>query len=236
MSFRPPLWASLLTITTVALFSMLSWWQYQRGQAKADIIARQGDTAQAVTVINDTGIIPTHGRRIEARGHWLAEQEVLLDNQTREQRVGVRVWTALALSGSGHIILVDRGWLQASLRRDQLPDTGTLPSDEVVVRGYWRSLPQAGLATDDGTCQADQQHWPARLNYPSYALLDCLYQQPVANGLVLLDPQAENGFKRAWNDLGVPPQRHYGYAFQWAAMALTVFILYLFLNFRRTSQ
>lgn len=215
---------------------MLSWWQVQRGQLKADIIARQGDLAQATTQVNESNVIPAHGRRVELRGRWLASQQVFLDNQTHQQEVGVHVLTPLALSGSGHLMLVNRGWKSAPLDREQAPQAGTLPTDEITVTGYWRSLPRAGLAADDGQCADIALDWPLRLNYPSYALLSCLYQQAVADGVVLLDPSAEDGFVRIWNDLGIPPQRHYGYSFQWGALALTALLLYLFLNFRRSSQ
>ncbi len=236
MSFRPPLWASLVTVLAVALFGQLSWWQYQRGQIKADIIARQGDQAQPAIQVNDTGVIPAHGRRVAMRGRWLGQQEILLDNQTHQQRIGVQVWTPFMLAGSGHLMLVNRGWLPASPHRDRLPETGVLPEGELEIAGYWRTLPKAGLSTEASECDGSVAKWPLRLNYPPFTRLECLYPRPLANGIVLLDPQAEHGFVRVWDDLGIPPQRHYGYAFQWAALAFTALILYLFLNIRRTSQ
>ena len=142
----------MLTVFAVSLFSLLSWWQYQRGQLKADIIARQGDVSQSTTAVNDSGIIPAHGQRVRLRGHWLAEQQYLLDNQIHQQQVGVQVITPLVLSGSGHLMLVNRGWIAASLDRSQLPELGQLPIGPVQLSGYWRSLPRAGLATDDGRC------------------------------------------------------------------------------------
>ncbi|ORE85580.1 hypothetical protein ATO7_15198 [Oceanococcus atlanticus] len=235
MRFRPPVWATLLTTFAVVLFGSLSWWQMQRGQEKAEIIARQGNHSDAVVDVARTQTLPAHGRRVELRGHWLADEEVLLDNKTHNKRIGVEVWTPLRLSGSDHLILINRGWVPAPLRRDELPDTGQLPGEQVTLQGYWRSLPRAGLATDDGRCDASMSGWPQRLNYPSHALLECLYQRPVANGIVLLDPQADGGFVREWTDLGIPPERHYGYAFQWASLMLTALILYIILNYRRSS-
>ena len=236
MRFRPPLWATVVTTLAVVLFGSLSSWQMQRGQQKADIIARQGSQSAAVTVVARARQLPEHGQRVELQGRWLAAQEVLLDNKTHNKRVGVEVWTPLQLMDSDQVILVNRGWIAAPLRREQLPKTGTLPGDQVRVRGYWRSLPRAGLATDDGVCDRTDLSWPQRLNYPSHALLACLYQRPVADGIVLLDPQADSGFVRQWGDLGIPPQRHYGYAFQWAALMLTALILYILLNFKRSTQ
>ncbi len=235
MRFRPPVWATFVTTLAVLLFGSLSWWQMQRGQEKADIIARQGDHSDAVVDVARSGALPVHGRRVELHGRWRSDQEVLLDNKTHNKRIGVEVWTPLQLSNTDALILVNRGWIPSPLRREELPDTGELPSDMVTLRGFWRSLPRAGLATDDGHCEGLDASWPQRLNYPSHALLECLYQRPVANGIVLLDPQADDGFVRAWTDLGIPPERHYGYAFQWAALMLTALVLYILLNFKRSS-
>ncbi len=235
MRFRPPLWATVVTALAVMLFGSLSSWQMQRGQQKADIIARQGNHSDAVIEVARASQLPTHRTRVELHGHWLATQEVLLDNKTNNKRNGVEVWTPLQLPDSDQLILVNRGWIAAPLRREQLPDTGELPRQPVAVRGYWRSLPRAGLATDDGQCSPAEAGWPQRLNYPSHALLECLYQRPLANGIVLLDPQADNGFVREWADLGIPPQRHYGYAFQWAALMVTALALYIILNFKRST-
>lgn len=233
MSFRAPLWASILTVLAVAFFGSLSWWQYQRGLAKADIIARQSDQTQPSFNVNESGILPAHGRRIVVSGHWLADQQVLLDNQTHKKKVGVQVLTPLVLDGSGHLILVNRGWIQASLRRDELPAVAVPATGRVSVSGYWRGLSRAGLATDDGSCEGMARDWPMRLNYPSHDLLVCLYEQALANGQLLLDPDAADGFVRVWHDLGIPPERHYGYAVQWGGLAITAFVLFIVLNLKR---
>ena len=91
MRFRPPLWATVVTTLAVVLFGSLSSWQVQRGQQKADIIARQGSQSAAVTVVARAHQLPGHGQRVELQGRWLAAQEVLLDNKTHNKRVGVEV-------------------------------------------------------------------------------------------------------------------------------------------------
>ncbi len=234
MSFRPPLWASLLTAAAVALFATLAGWQAQRGQDKAFMIDRRGDFSESGLVEVRRGAeLPQHGRRIRVTGHWQPGREVLLDNQTRGGRVGVHAWTPLRLGDAGPLLLVNRGWVEASPYREQLPDTGTLADGPVEISGLWRDLPRAGLAAAVGTCVA-APHWPQRLNYPSHEQLRCLYDEPLADGLLLMDPQLPGGLIREWADLGLPPERHYGYAVQWAALALTALVLYLVLNLKRT--
>ncbi len=234
MSFRPPLWASLLTAAAVCLFASLAGWQAQRGQDKAHIIDRRGDFSESALIDVRRGAeLPAHGQRIRVSGRWQGGREVLLDNQTRQGRIGVHAWTPLRLADGGPLLLVNRGWLEASPYREQLPDTGELPGGEVRLAGLWRELPRAGLAPPAGDC-LPAQGWPQRLNYPDHAQLACLYDEPLADGLLLLDPQLPDGFIREWADLGLPPERHYGYAVQWAALALTALVLYLVLNLKRS--
>ena len=234
LKFRPPLWAVVLTMLTVALFGALAHWQYQRGQDKADIIARRSSLSESPTVtVNAPADLPEHGQRIQVQGYWHPEREVLLDNQTHDGQIGVHVWTPLRLADTQRLLLVNRGWLNASPYREQLPDTGELPSEQVTIGGLWRDLPQAGLATDTGVCR-EADGWPQRLNYPSHDTLNCLYSNSVQDGLLLLDPRLPHGFVREWADLGIPPERHYGYAVQWAALLLTALVLFVVLNLKRS--
>lgn len=235
MSFRPPFWASLLSLSAMLLFGMLASWQYQRGEDKADIIARRSAAPETAVDVNQAGHFPSHGRWVELRGRWIDDEVILLDNQTRKGKVGVHVLTPFQLDGLPHLVLVNRGWVATSPIRDELPETGELTDSVVQVKGIWRALPQAGMRSDDGQCDPGAAFWPQRLNYPSAELIQCLYQQPVAEGLVLLDPDAENGFVREWSDLGIPPAKHYGYALQWFAMLVTTLVLYVLLNLKRNT-
>ncbi len=47
-----------------------------------------------------------------------------------------------------------------------------------------------------------------------------------ATELVLLDPEESDGYVRDWAAPGFPPLRHIGYALQWFALALALFIIY----------
>jgi surfeit locus 1 family protein len=54
--------------------------------------------------------------------------------------------------------------------------------------------------------------------------------------LVLLDPGEPDGYVRDWSPPGFPPIRHIGYAVQWFALALTLFILWVVTNLRRPGD
>lgn len=241
MRLTPPWWAWVAVLPMLALLLWLGTWQVQRGQAKADMlaeraVARQAQPRSLPAAGGDAAAL--YGRAVAVGGEYRDDRQILLDNQVRRERVGYRVWTPLQL-GDGRLVLVDRGWVPAGQDRTRLPNPPA-PVDgkagesakELTIRGIWRGLPEPGLRlAAPGACE--QTGWPRVLNYPSYEQVACQYAEPVVNGLLLLDENAPGGFARDWNDLGLPPARHYGYAAQWYALALTLAVLFVALNLTR---
>ncbi|MGD2032747.1 MAG: SURF1 family protein, partial [Gammaproteobacteria bacterium] len=54
--------------------------------------------------------------------------------------------------------------------------------------------------------------------------------------IVLLDASAEDGYLRNWAPTEFGPERHYGYALQWFALAATLVIIYVVLNVKRSGN
>ena len=54
--------------------------------------------------------------------------------------------------------------------------------------------------------------------------------------VILLDPQQPHGYLRDWRPGfgGFGPERHLGYAVQWFALALTLIVIYVVMNTRRS--
>ena len=69
--------------------------------------------------------------------------------------------------------------------------------------------------------------------YPKVDDLHCLYGDFVAQGLMLMDADAADGFVRAWQTAPeLQPAKHYGYAAQWFAFTLTLIGIFIKLSFR----
>lgn len=228
--FRAPAWAWLLTAGAVALFLSLAAWQLRRGQTKQDLQATLADRAVEPQILSralgppqDLGLY-----RVQATGTWLAEAQLLQDGQSHQHRPGYRVWTPLVL-GDGTAVLVDRGWIPA----DRSGFDAATPTGVATVTGSWRSLPKPGVRLE-GTvnCPADAK-FPVVVLYPTAADVECLLKRPFIGGLLLLDPEAPGGFVREWTDFGFPPQRHYGYAVQWLALAVAAIVIFVVVNRRR---
>lgn len=224
--FRPPLWAAALTAVLFAGMVALGIWQLDRAEEKqrmlSDFAAAEEMPAEALAApAPAAGPTP---RRVRVTGRYDDDTQLLLDNQLREGRAGLRVWTPLQRSGGG-VILVDRGWIPD-------PGRGTLPDVTVAdgargLTGIWRPLPEAGIAVDNALCDDTGLQ---RAQYPSHAQLACRFDAPLARGLLLLDAGENDGFSRQWQPQHLEPRVHWGYALQWFAFAAALLVIFFVVN------
>src|SRR5574341_1242993 len=115
-AFRPRWWA-IAHAAGIALGN----WQTRRASEKLALAAQQ--------------------QRIVVHGEFMPQHTVLLDNKVRHARAGYEVVTPLRLAQGIHV-LVNRGWIEAPPRREELPAVPT-PSGRVRVEGVMRErLPQ----------------------------------------------------------------------------------------------
>jgi len=233
---RPPVWSILLTMTFTALFASLGSWQLRRAHEKHALQAAF-DGAGDLPVLAIGADTPPPGderstQRGAARGAYDPARQILLDNQPRDHVPGYHVWTPLRLA-DGSWLVVNRGWVAAN------PDRRQLPSIEVgaqvrEVSGFWRPLPQPALRLATDPCSSSE--FPRVASYPTHEQLTCILGGRVADGVLLLDEGAADGYVREWTMPNpVPPSRHYAYAAQWFAFAATLLFLFFKFGFRRLS-
>jgi len=229
--FRPPLWAWIVTPLTMALMVSLGAWQLDRAAQKQQMKA---EFAAATSTSPDPLPTPAPAatqapEAVTVKGHFLPDKQLLLDSQIRDGVAGVRVWTALQRPGGG-IILVDRGWTVD-------PGRGDVPAIDIAanerqVRGLWRPLPRAGVTVANRLCGNGAASTP-RVQYPTHAQLQCAFHGRLANGLLLMDADEPDGFRREWAPDHLKPEVHWGYAVQWFAFALAVLVIFVVVNWKK---
>lgn len=236
-SFRPSWWAILGTLCGCALTVHLGLWQIGRAAQKKALDQQYAAAAQQAPVELKSGAVPLPdlaASAVTVRGEYLGQRQLLLDDQVQADMPGYDVWTPLRLADGG-LVIVNRGWVPHGPDRHTLPAL-PVPAGPVSVHGLWRSLPRPGIRLGAG-CTPGQTlpEWPRIVLYPTAADLRCFYGEPVMAGEVLLAADAPDGFLRDWRlgTQGFPPARHYAYAAQWFAFALTLLVLFIKLNLKR---
>lgn len=225
----------LLGLPVLALLLWLGFWQLDRADQKRELAAGYdaGVSAQARRVADAADLVelPRHTRVIAA-GRFVPDRQVLLDAQVHDGRVGYRVWTPFELAG-GDWIVVDRGWVAAGGDRDRLPDV-TVGDEVREVAGLRAPLPEPGLRLGNAAMQ--DTGWPRRLVWPDAQELAEAWGRDVPAALVLLAPEAADGYVREWAPSGMPAERHVGYAVQWFSLAVALVVIALILGFRKRSH
>lgn len=234
--FAPPWWGVLAFMLVSGAMCALGMWQIDRGVSKRQMLAQQEAAIKSAPepFSSSSAEVPDYGHRYTVTGRMDAEHQILFDNQVFDEKVGYGVWTPMVLA-DGRRVLIDRGWVPLGRGgRSDVPEPSS-PTGELTMTGLWRDLPEPGMRlSDDLACEG--AGWPRVLNYPTIESIQCHFDGPVVDGLLLLDEDDARGFARNWQAglTRMPPVRHYGYALQWFAMAVAVLAIFLIVNFKRT--
>jgi cytochrome oxidase assembly protein ShyY1 len=183
---------------------------------------------------------------VEIRAGFAARAPVLLDNQQRDGKVGVRVYR-IAYPAAGGELLVDLGWLPMPPDR-RLPATMPAPVSDAadgrfVLRGLLVPPPSAGLPI--GPPMARPRGVPSTGPWLAtridLAAIDGAIGHPdrtLAPRVLRLDPALPLGFERDLRLLAntLPPEKHRGYALQWFGLSATVLVVALVLTFRKSRR
>lgn len=206
----PPVAAALLAI----LFVSLGFWQLDRAAEKVSM-QRLFD-ADANHVPLTEGMATQEYQRITARGRFLPDRQFLIDNMILDGRPGYFVITPFEHAGNKPLLAVNRGWIAAAPDRT-LPALVPLAAQETEVRGRVGRLPRVGIRS--GEAIADSAGWPRLATYPDLADLSRVLGRDLLPFVLLLDPDDADTLIRRWQPQDRGPAMHYGYAFQWFALA-----------------
>lgn len=233
----------LLAAVVAGLFAKLGFWQLDRATYKQAMLdaaagAQQQRSTASLALAGDLGRANDYDLA-EGDGHFVAAPAILLDNQQREGRVGVRVYRLFqpSLAGS-EPLLVELGWLPLPGDRT-LPDVPR-PQGPVHVVGLLAPPPAQGIVSATPHRQANGSLLTIGLD--AGALASALQQPRLPPRILKLSPDSSLAlapdYRRDATILPntLPPQRHIGYAVQWFALALTVLITALVLTLRKPRQ
>lgn len=229
LSFRPRLLPTVAALLGLCVTVWACAWQYGRGLEKDRIEAERAAADDGARVTLGSQALPEQSiryRRVVARGTFLPEFVVYLDNQVRGASTGVVVFSPLRLGNGPMHVLVKRGWLAAPADRRAMPAAVT-PTGEVEVEGT--ALPPNSRFLELSSSTQSGPLWQ-NVTLDRVASATGLAFQPL---ILEQTSKLEDGLVRDWPRPSRASAKHYGYAFQWGAMAVSIVILYVVLNVRR---
>ena len=232
LRFQFSFWPTLAAAAGIALTLALGNWQLGRGNDKAALAERIKSANRDALIAMPAAAIKAEDiawRRVEAHGRWEPKYAVLIDNRVLHGVVGYHVVMPLRLGDSGRYVLVNRGWVAATASRSALPRIAT-PLQMVTV---------VGLATVPGkrylelsTRVAEGNVWQ-NLTLERYRAAVPIAIQPV---VIQQENDPGDGLRREWATPDPGTNTHYGYAFQWFALAAAVLIFYLVTHVKKRTQ
>jgi cytochrome oxidase assembly protein ShyY1 len=236
--------ATVSALLVIAIACAAGMWQINRAESKialaANLLARQ---QMPILSANSDPLTleDARERRMIARGQYIPEAAIWLDNRPRPipptgsttSQSGFYLLMPLQLAGRDEILWVNRGWApRNSENRESLPPVKT---PEIVVNiegivfahpGKVYSLGEDKAAIDTGKPRIEQN-----FDLEAEGKLRGWAQSPFI--LREVDTGIDDGLLREWAPLTTGVDRHYAYAFQWFALAVSSFLFWLLTGLRQ---
>ncbi len=229
------------TLVVFSLLINLSLWQYNRGLGKEQRAARISQLSQQEPLtlpqvmqfsrqqhFNTTDSI--NDFPVSITGKFDDNKVFLLDNQVEKGALGYRVLQVVQTAN--YAVLVNLGWVQGSTNRSELPDI-TAVKGLHTFRGHVRLIEPGIMLTEQDFSQFS---WPLRVQQIEIDKFSSLTKMSLLPFIVYLDSQDPLGYKKNWQPIVMPAEKHFGYAFQWAALALAWLILMICLRLNKSDN
>jgi len=235
--FKPSLLPSIITALLLYIMVSLGLWQLDRAEYKANLQSiiemRSQQPPLSINEVN-TQAEQTDWlyQPVTASGQYDNQHNLLLDNQVHNMQAGYHVYTPFKLTDDT-AILVNRGWVKQTTRRQQLPVIPVI-EETIQLDGYLNSEPYTGIslgkqhqtyANFPGIVQSiDLNALQARINYRLLPMI-----------LVINQPQ-QSVFTIQPVKINMNSEKHQAYAFQWFALCVALLVIYITVNSKRITR
>lgn len=241
--FSPGVAGTLITAALLYLMMSLGFWQLDRADFKntlqQTIEDRKNIAATSIEVLPDL-IDERRYLPVIISGTYDIQHTFLLDNKTLKGRVGYHVFTPVKMSDS-KAVLVARGFVAMPRLRTQLPEFNT-PELTTEFSGLLDLPPSRALILAENVQQTE--HWPAIMQYIDLDEISKILGYELYDMVLWLDENKNEG--KIENDTGaliydlpvlnLNAAKNSGYAFQWFAMSLALFIIFIVVNTKRITE
>ena len=212
--------SALFTAVLLPVLLSLGFWQLDRAEQKRALQAQYDTWADSEPLSLPAAQDIEHYRPVQLTGHWDPQRYFLLDNRTRNGRVGFEVLGVFVAAGG--VYVVNRGWVEGVPDRSRLPRPDFPDGEQHIIgHAYW---PEAGWQPAGPVITGEG--WPKVSQGPMPGPLSAALGEEVAPYLVRLAPHDAAALVTDWAVVNTQPEKHTGYAVQWFLMAAALLLLF----------
>ena len=218
MRFRFFIPAALI-LATLALLISLGFWQLDRADEKRAIEDRiaSANSGDVEIVASTEFLKEKEYYHVRLQGSYIDDKQFIYDNQIVDQISGYYVLTPLVLKGDSKAVLINRGFIPWSGRRDKLADIDI--GEKLTEVKVQISKPVKRMELEASELTGD---FPVLIQALDLDEMSTIASLDFASVIGLLSPESDNGFVRQWEPYTGSIERHIGYAIQWFLMALVL--------------
>lgn len=212
---------ALLIVIVMAVTIRLGFWQRDRAHQKEALqaqITRYENASPQPVGAAPLALKAIEFHRVRAKGTFMPERTVYLDNRPYNDQPGFYVVMPLKLEGGGYV-LVNRGWLPRNIEDRERIAPYLTPAGPVEVEGIARADASRAFELGAGGSAAHQKI-RQNLGVASYAAETGLPLQPFVIQQTGFVPAFKDGLVRDWPVPVADVERNYGYMLQWWGMAV----------------
>ena len=211
----------VITLLVFSLLIKLGIWQSNRAIEKEQRLTRiealTRSEPQDLSVLlkkMDNNELMLNDIPVRLKGRFEPDILFLLDNQPNQRKLGYKVYQVF--NHNELKVLVNLGWVAGSVNRKELPDIEALEGDFEFV-GNIRYIDIGVMLTEQ---VFDQVSWPLRVQQIEINKFSRLINTQLLPFAVFLDKKEAVGYEKNWQPVVMPPEKHWGYAFQWFSLAI----------------
>ncbi|MHB1947487.1 MAG: SURF1 family protein [Gammaproteobacteria bacterium] len=216
------------------LFCLAGHWQLQRYHYKKTLVTSYAASLKKGSLsweqVKDS--TPLEFQSIVVKGRYINSLTLLIQNRLHAGKVGYEVLTPLRIAGETKLLLVNRGWIEKP--KDQILPEIMQSDTEQNIKGYIKFIDSHQFIL--GKNILNIHSLPYVIQKIDVNEISQLTHENYFPYVLRLDPNATHGFVRDWLITAVEPSRHLGYAVQWFAMAIVLFIAYLCFSCERVKN
>ncbi len=228
--FTPKLIPTVAAIAAMVFTASLGKWQLNRAAEKLSLQSEYESKTKQAAIVYDAKNISIKSNtysNVTISGEFDTKAEIFLDNKFHNDKPGYHVITPLRTSNNDYV-LINRGWVARGSDYRNIPTVKT-PQGSVTVEGI--AVPPSGKFLELSKQTVEGKVWQ-NLVLSRYREQSKLSVAPL---VIQQHNDTGDGLARVHERPDVGIAKHQGYAFQWFALCLGIFITYIVVNTKRSK-